>query len=44
MKNMRRIFLILTLLLPVTVLVSSASLAQTKLDGRPFPIIAIIYP
>ena len=33
MKNMRRIFLILTLLLPVTVLVSSASLAQTKLDA-----------
>jgi methyl-accepting chemotaxis protein len=33
MKNMRRIFLILTLLLPVTVLVSSASLAETKLDA-----------
>jgi hypothetical protein len=33
MKNMRRIFLILALLLPVTVLVSSASLAQTKLDA-----------
>ena len=33
MKNMRRIFLILTLLLPVTVLISSASLAQTKLDS-----------
>ena len=33
MKNMRRIFLILALLLPVTVLVSSASFAQTKLDA-----------
>ena len=33
MKSMRRIFLILTLLLPVTVLVSSASMAQTKLDA-----------
>jgi methyl-accepting chemotaxis protein len=33
MSSMRRIFLILTLLLPVTVLVSSASLAQTKLDA-----------
>ena len=31
--SMRRIFLALTLLLPVTVLVSSASLAQTKLDA-----------
>jgi methyl-accepting chemotaxis protein len=30
---MRRLFLALTLLLPVTVLVSSASLAQTKLDA-----------
>ena len=33
MKNMRRIFLILSLLLPVTVLGSSASLAQSKLDA-----------
>ena len=33
MKNMRRLFLSLSLLLPVTVLVSSASLAQTKLDA-----------
>jgi Cache 3/Cache 2 fusion domain len=33
MKNMRRIFLILGLLLPVTVLGSSASLAQSKLDA-----------
>ena len=33
MKSIRRIFLILTLLLPVTALVSSASLAQTKLDA-----------
>ena len=33
MENLRRIFLILTLLLPATVLVSSASLAQTKLDA-----------
>ena len=33
MKSMRRIFLIVTLLLPVTVLVSSASLAETKLDA-----------
>ena len=30
---MRRLFLILSLLLPVMVLVSSASLAQTKLDA-----------
>ena len=30
---MRRLFLILTLLLPVTVLGSSASLAQTKLEA-----------
>jgi len=30
---MRRIFLILSVLLPVTVLVSSASLAETKLDS-----------
>ena len=30
---MRRLFLILSLLLPVALLVSSASLAQTKLDA-----------
>ena len=30
---MRRMFLILSVLLPVTVLVSSASLAETKLDS-----------
>ncbi len=43
MKSMRRIFLILTLLLPVTALVSSASYAETKLaatifsyDGKDF--------
>src|SRR6478752_7452143 len=36
MKSMRRIFLILTVLFPVTVLVSSASLAQTKLDASIF--------
>jgi hypothetical protein len=30
---MRRLFLILTLLLPVTILVSSASWAQSKLDA-----------
>jgi hypothetical protein len=33
MSSMRRLFLILSLLLPVTVLGSSASLAQTKLDA-----------
>ena len=33
---MRRMFLILSLLLPVTVLVSSASSAQTKLDASIF--------
>jgi methyl-accepting chemotaxis protein len=33
MSSMRRIFLILTLLLPITALGSSASLAQTKLDA-----------
>jgi hypothetical protein len=33
MENLRRICLILTLLLPVTVLVGSASLAETKLDA-----------
>ena len=36
MKNMRRIFLILTLLLPVTLLVSSASLAETKIEATIF--------
>ncbi len=36
MKSMRRIFLILTLLLPATVLVSSASLAGTKLEATVF--------
>ena len=36
MKSMRRIFLILGLLLPVTVLVSSASLAETKLEASIF--------
>jgi len=36
MKNMRRTFLILTVLLPVTVLISSASLAQTKLEASIF--------
>jgi methyl-accepting chemotaxis protein-2 (aspartate sensor receptor) len=36
MKSMRRIFLMLSLLLPVTVLVSSASLAETKLDASIF--------
>ena len=30
---MRRLFLILSLLLPVTLLVSSASMAQTKLEA-----------
>ena len=30
---MRRLFLILSLLLPVTMLISSASMAQTKLDA-----------
>jgi hypothetical protein len=33
MESIKRIFLIVTLLLPVTVLGSSASLAQTKLDA-----------
>ena len=33
MKNSGKVFLILTLLLPVTALSSSASLAQTKLDA-----------
>jgi methyl-accepting chemotaxis protein len=36
MKNIRRVFLILTALLPVTVLVSSASSAQTKLEASIF--------
>ena len=36
MKSMRRIFLILAALLPVTVLVSSASWAQTKLEASIF--------
>ena len=36
MKSMRRILLILTLLLPVTVLVSSASYAETKLEATIF--------
>ena len=36
MNSMRRIFLILSLLLPVTVLVSSASLAETKLEATIF--------
>ena len=33
---MRKLFLILTLLLPITLLVSSASLAQTKLEASIF--------
>ena len=36
MKSMRRIFLILTLLLPATVLVSSASYAGSKLEATIF--------
>lgn len=36
MNNMRRIFLILSLLLPATVLVSSASLAETKIEATIF--------
>ena len=36
MKSMRRVFLILTLMLPVTVLVSSASWAETKLEATIF--------
>ncbi len=36
MKNMRRVFLILTLLLSVTVLASSASLAGTKIKATIF--------
>ena len=33
---MRRLFLALSLLLPVTMLISSASMAQTKLDASIF--------
>jgi hypothetical protein len=33
---MRRLFLALSLLLPVTILISSASMAQTKLDASIF--------
>ena len=36
MKSLRRIFLILSLLLPATVFVSSASLAETKLEATIF--------
>ena len=36
MNSMRRIFLILSLLLPATVLVSSVSLAETKLEATIF--------
>lgn len=36
MKSMRRVFLIVTVLLPVTMLVSSASWAETKLDASIF--------
>ena len=36
MKSMRRVFLILTVLLPVTMFVSSASWAQTKLEASIF--------
>ena len=36
MKNIRTVSLILTVLLPVTVLVSSASWAQTKLEASIF--------
>jgi hypothetical protein len=36
MKSMRRVFLILTVLFPVTVLVSSASWAETKLEASIF--------
>ncbi len=36
MKSMRRVFLVLTVLLPVTVLVSSASWAETKLEASIF--------
>ena len=33
---MRRLFLVLSLLLPVTMLISSASMAETKLDASIF--------
>ena len=36
MKSMRSIFLMLSLLLPVTVLVSSAALAETKIEATIF--------
>ena len=36
MNSMRRLFLVLSLLLPATVLVTGASLAQTKLDASIF--------
>ena len=36
MKGMRRVLLILTVLLPVTVLVNSASWAETKLEASIF--------
>ena len=36
MNSMRKMFLILSLLLPATVLVSSASLAETKLEATIF--------
>jgi len=36
MKSMRRIFMILSLLLPATVLVSNASYAQSKLEATIF--------
>ena len=36
MKSMRRVFLILTLLLTATLLVSSASLAETKIEATIF--------
>ena len=36
MKSMSRIILMLSLLLPITVLISSASLAQSKLDASIF--------
>jgi cache 3/cache 2 fusion protein len=36
MKSIRRVFLILTVLLPVTVLVSSASWAESKLEATIF--------
>ena len=37
MNSMRRLFLVLSLLLPATVLVSSASLAETKLERLSSP-------